>query len=123
MEAIKTPDSVEKMLLGATPDDEVAVRSGSPGLVRDPRATRLDSVRRFLEDQPALRAQLGKEVEDAWRSADGRRGAFLTGLAERRAQLLSMAELGQLREQASRAAADAESELARYLREMEGFGV
>lgn len=112
-----TLDSVEKLLLGATPDDLVAAANLSL-----PRAERLDSVRTLLADQPKLRAKLGLEIDKAWQRADGERGAFLEGLAERRAQVLSLAEMGRSRQQMSQIVVDLDRELERYLMEMEGFG-
>lgn len=114
---VVTLDPVEKMLLGATPDDLVALANLSI-----PRAERLHSVRTLLVDQPELRAQLGLEIDKAWQRAGGEREAFLKGLAERRAQILSLAEIGRSRQQVAPAVADFDREFARYLIEMEGFG-
>lgn len=111
-------DAVEKMLLGAAPDDSVALGAAAP----DSRAPRLDDIRGFLADQPALRAKLGAEISKAWQRADGKRGAFLESLAERRAQVLSLAQISRSRRQVPQAAADFDHELARYLTEMHGFG-
>ena len=110
-------DSVEKMLLGATPGDLVAVASLSA-----PGAARLDDVRTFLVEQPELRAKLALEVDKAWQRADGARGQFLERVAERRAQILSLAEIGRSQRQGPETDANFERELARYLTEMEGFG-
>lgn len=116
-----TLDPVEKVLLGAAPDDLVAVTIHPTDLMQDPRAARLEVVRKFLADVPELRAQLGKDINEAWNRADGQRGEFVKAFAERRAQILSLAELGQFRQQAPQAIADFHGELSRYLMEMEGF--
>jgi hypothetical protein len=117
-----TLDAVEKMLLGAAPDDSIALAAAAPSVASNLRAARLDDIRKFLVDQPELRAKLGTEINKAWQRADGKRGAFLESLAERRAQVLSLAEIGRSRRQAPQAAADFDHELARYLTEMHGFG-
>ncbi|MCY7290220.1 MAG: hypothetical protein LH624_18745 [Cryobacterium sp.] len=117
-----TLDSVEKMLLGAAPDDFIALGAASTAAALDPRAARLDDVRKFLVDQPELRAKLGLEINKAWQRADGQRRAFLESLAERRAQVLSLAEIGRSRQQVPQATSDFDRELARYLTEMHGFG-
>lgn len=116
-----TLDPVEKMLLGAVPDDLLVVTDHPTDLMRDPRAVRLEVVRKFLADVPELRTQLAKDIKEAWSRADGRRGEFQKVFAERRAQVLSLAELGQFRQQAPQAIADFNTELSRYLMEMEGF--
>ena len=111
-------DAVEKMLLGAAPDDAIALAEGVP----DPRAARLEDIRKFLVDQPELRAKLAAETSKAWQRAGGQRGAYLESLAERRAQVLSLAEISRSRKKVPQAAADFDRELARYLTEMHGFG-
>jgi hypothetical protein len=113
-------DSVEKMLLGAAPGDPIALTAAPAGATPDPRAARLDLVRKFLADMPELRAELGKSITAASRNGGGKRGDFLKAFAERRAQVVSLAELGQLRQQAPQAMADFQGELSRYLTEMEG---
>ena len=111
-------DSVEKMLLGFTPD--AAIADDGVGLARDPRAVRVEALRKYLLEVPELRAELAKDIEVAWRGAYGRRGEFLKAFAERRAQILSLAELGRFRQQAPQTIADFHSELSRYLMETEG---
>jgi hypothetical protein len=116
-----TLDPVEKMLLGVAPDDLLAVTIHPTDLMRDPRAARLEVVRKFLAHVPELRAELAKDINEAWNRADGQRGEFVKAFAERRAQVLSLAEVGQFRQQAPQAIADFNTELSRYLMEMEGF--
>lgn len=116
-----TLDSVEKMLLGAAPGDLMALSAVPAGATADPRAARLDLVRKFLAEMPELRAELGKSIAAASRNGGAKRGDFLKAFAERRAQVVSLAELGQFRQQAPQAVADFHGELSRYLVEMEGF--
>ena len=116
-----TLDPVDKMLLGAAPDDLIAMTTYPADSMGDTRAARLDAVRKYLADVPELRAELAKDIKEAWIRVDGRRGEFQKVFAERRAQVLSLAELGQFRQQAPQAIADFHDELSRYLMEMEGF--
>ena len=115
-------DSVEKALLGIAPDnaDEFAARSAS--LVPTIHAARLANVRSFLAEQPELREALAQQVEEAWQTVGGNHGEFLARIAERRAQILSQAELAHWRSQTPQAIADFRTQLARYLVEMEGLG-
>lgn len=114
-------DSVEKMLLGAVPDDPVEPISDTASIIPDARTSRLEIARSFLARQPKFRAELAQEVEEAWRSAGGKRGEFLTIVAERRAQIQTMAQLDQLQRQAPSAVAEFNSELSRYLIGIEGL--
>jgi hypothetical protein len=113
-------DSVEKMLLGGTPDDGIAISAQAADAMRDPRVARLDAARNYLVDVPELRAELARDIKAAWSRAGGRRSEFLHAVAERRAQLLSLAELRQFRDQTPHAIADFHSELSRYLLETAG---
>jgi hypothetical protein len=105
-------DDVEKVLLGATPADTLA----------DPVPARLNAVRAYLDTQPALRAVLRRDFTKAWQAAGGSRAAFLSGVAEQRARVLSFAAAGAPRPQVQRAAADFQRELSRYLIAHEGAG-
>jgi hypothetical protein len=112
---------VEKVLLGATPDDPIEVAAGPAASVLDARPARLEVIRSFLAEQPELRAKLRQEVDKAWHNTDRQRGEFLAALAERRAEVLSRAELSHLGRLAPQTVAGFRGELSRYL-EMEGFG-
>ena len=116
-----TLEVVEKALFGATPDDPVAL-TPAPGAGPDPRSVRLAAVRKYLETQPELLAALYQEVTKAWQDASGQRATFLNAVAEQRARILSLAEISESRPQVSKAAADLELELSRYLVEREGAG-
>src|SRR5262245_41316107 len=139
-----TLEVVEKALFGATPDDPVAL-TPAPGAGPDPRSVRLPAVRKYLEapppvdgldprsgrsaalrkyleTQPELLAALYQEVTKAWQDASGQRATFLNAVAEQRARILSLAEISESRPQVSKAAADLELELSRYLVEREGAG-
>ena len=55
-----TLDSVEKMLLGAAPDDLIDVAAQPVGATPDPRAARLDLVRKFLAKMPSSARSSGR---------------------------------------------------------------
>jgi len=61
----KTPfDAVDTVLLGLTPAD-VPAAAAPGGTGADPRAARLADVRRYLEAQPQVRAEFGREIAEA----------------------------------------------------------
>jgi hypothetical protein len=118
----KTPfDAVDTVLLGLTPAD-VPAAAAPGGTGADPRAARLADVRRYLEAQPQVRAEFGREIAEAWRASGEERGPFLRAVSESRARLLSQASISQVRPQAPQAAATFQRELTRYLLEREGAG-
>lgn len=114
---------VEMMLLGGSPDDIFPVIAHPVDLVKDHRSVQIEVIREYLAGQPGLRVQLEKEVTEASRRAKGQRGEFLKALAERRAQVVSLAQIGQLSQQTPQAITDFHEELSRYLTDMEGFDV
>ncbi len=114
-------DPVEKALLGLAPDDPIRLTPGPVIFGPDTLAIRLQVVRNFLAEQPEIRETLAQEVEEAWGRAGGQRQTFLVLMAERRAQILSRAELSHMQREAPKAVTDFVGELSRYLTEMEGF--
>jgi hypothetical protein len=114
----RVDDPLEKLALGRTPADEVALASprrlpwSPPGI--EPTA-RLDVVRGFLAAHDELREELAAAVEAAWERTGHDRTAYLREVAELRAQLLSRAELHAVREQAGQVTDDLLEGLAAYL--------
>lgn len=111
-------DAVEKMLFGAAPVDSLELAAAT-----DPRARRLVGVRALLKNQPKLRAKIEQEVDQAWQKARGDRASFLQSIAERRAQLVSLAEISRPNPDGARVAQNFDDELARYLTEMQGLNL
>lgn len=111
-------DKVEKVLLGGVPNDVVEMPVGSAKT----RTAQLDLIRSFLAEQPELRSTLSKEIDEAWERTKENRIEFLDTLAERKASILSLAELNYFQKQSPQAVSQFQGELARYLVEMEGFG-
>ena len=115
-------DSVEKALLGIAPQGGVEFAAPSVAVLPNNHAARLANVRSFLAAQPALLEALAEQIEETWQTTGGNHVEFLTRIAERRAQILSQAELAHWGRQAPQAVADFRTQLARYLVEMQGLG-
>jgi len=115
-------DPVEKALLGVAPDDPIKLTPGPVIFRPDTLAIRLQVVRDFLAEQPEIRETLAQEVEEAWKRADGQRQTFLALIAERRAQILSRAELSHMQREAPKVMSHFAGELSRYLAEMDKLG-
>ncbi len=113
----------EKLLLGMAPPDSVDTLAGASGGVRaaGKMAARVAMVQDFLTRNPEVRTELEEEAAETWKRVRGKHAAFTAAIAERRAQLLSRAQLANFNEGAPVAAANAQQEVARYLAELEGI--
>lgn len=115
--------AAEKLLLGLTPNDTVVtVPRALRGLVRgDGTSARLDALQAFLTRNPEVRVELEREAEAMWARAGGKRDVFAAAVTERRAQLLTQAQLSMVSEMAPASVDAGYRELARYLAEMYGI--
>ena len=110
-------DSVETMLLGGAPVDALDLRQSG-----DRRVQLLADIRAYLKERPELRTETAQEVGLAWQKARGDRTAFRQNVAERRAQLLTLAQIDRAKPDSARVAQDFDNELTRYLTQMQGLG-
>jgi len=113
----------ERLLLGMAPPDAIDTLAGTLDGVRSAgrSAARVALVKDFLARNPEMRAELAKEAAETWKRVRGSHAAFSAAIVERRAQLLSRAQLANFNEGAPVAAANAQREVARYLAELEGI--
>jgi hypothetical protein len=116
--------AAEKLLLGLPPTASVtAVPRALRGLIRgDGAAARLEVVQVFLARHPDLREDLEREAGEIWKRVSGKPEEFTAAVAERRARLLSLAQLSNVNETAPVAVQNTYTELARYLAESYGAG-
>jgi hypothetical protein len=122
-------DPVEKLLLGAAPDEQLEVVAEGSQIIAEPlgarvvagpAAARLASARAFLADHPDLHKALDREVERTWTKSEGERHRYFEALAERRAEIASRAQLEELATAVPIAETALAEALSTYLVEIEG---
>jgi hypothetical protein len=110
-------EALRRALVGLAPDDVLTAQTSAVlplgRVTMDRLPGREYILKSYLEAEPQAAAGLEQELSELWARADGLREAYLTLVAEKRAQLLSRAELHH----ASRMAPAAMEELVASLEE------
>lgn len=120
-EGLQDVDALEQSLLGRAPNDPFI--SGEATLLsrHNLRGARLAALRQLFTEQPALRIALQEEFEKAWRNSGEHGVSFVAATAERRAQIITAAELLAFQRNVSSTTATFRANLARYLTEHAGY--
>jgi hypothetical protein len=107
---------IEKLLLGAVPDDRVESPVAVDGSPHPNHAmTRVTVVRAFLADYPDVRDAIERELYETWARVGRDRAHYLAAVSPLAGQLVSRAELHQVTVASPAAVAELLGALAVYL--------
>jgi hypothetical protein len=115
-------DVAEKVLLGITPKQTLDIPSPQSAVLPHALSARLETVRTYLNGNPAIRDAFLKEVKEKWASTAGHEGEFEAAIAERRDAINSLASMDEFQKQAPQSVSRLREELDRYMQVIEGAG-
>lgn len=115
-------DVAEKVLLGITPKETLDIPSPQSAVLPHALSARLETVRSYLNGNPAIRDAFMKEVKEKWAAAAEEEGEFEAAIAERRDAINSLASMDEFKKQAPQSVNRLREELDRYLHVIEGIG-